>query len=128
MGNLADTIRSLSNQTTEASKPSTRVFGVVESINPLRIRINEKLTLEGSMLVVTQTVKSYIDWAFLIIGDKVVMTRQPGGQQYIVDDMIASDKDIGKDVFLNHTHQYVDDNWLAKAKKNTKVGKWVVKK
>ena len=127
MSNLGETIRSISNQTYEASKPTMRLFGTVESINPLRVRINEKLILEGSVLVVTQIVKTYIDWGFLTMGDSVVMTRQAGGQKYIIDDMVASDKDMVNDIFLNHTHQYVDDNWLAKAKKKTKTGKWVEK-
>ena len=126
MPNLGETIRSISNQTYEATKPTIRAFGTVTSVNPLKIQVNEKLILEGSTLIVTQTIKTYIDWGFLTVNDTVVMTRQAGGQKYIVDDMVATEKDMVNDIFLNHTHKYVDDNWLAKASKTTKTGKWVV--
>ena len=125
MSNLGETIRSISNQTYEASKPSTRIFGTVSSLEPLKIQVNEKLVLENALLVVSQTVKNYIDWEFLEVGDGVIMTRQPGGQKYILDDMIACEKDMQEIVFLNHTHKYVDDNWWVKAKKTTEAGKWV---
>ena len=125
MTNLGDSIRNLANQTYEASKPSIRMFGTVSSIDPLKIQVNEKFILENSLIVVTQTIKNYIDLKILEAGDTVIMTRQPGGQKYIVDDMVACDKDIRELALLNHTHNYVDDNWLAKAKKTTSTGKMV---
>ena len=106
MVNIGDAIRVLAVQAQEAGKPSMRIFGVVTSLNPLRIQVNEKLTLSGKSLAITQTVRNYINWGFLTVGDKVVMTRQAGGQLFIVDDMLESDKDFDTKVLLNHTHEF----------------------
>ena len=108
MGNMADAIRLLAVQAQESGKPSMRLFGVVTSLEPLKIQVNEKLTLSGKSLAVTQTVRNYIKWKFIEVGDKVVMTRQVGGQLFIVDDMLESDKDFDEQVMLKHVHQYGD--------------------
>lgn len=108
MGNMADAIRLLAVQAQESGKPSMRLFGVVTSLEPLKIQVNEKLTLSGKSLAVTQTVRNYIKWKFIEVGDKVVMTRQVGGQLFIVDDMLESDKDFDEQVMLKHVHQYND--------------------
>lgn len=125
MGNLGETIRSLSKQTNEASKPSTRIFGTVTSLEPIKVQINEKLVLGTGLLIVTQTIKNYADWGILAVGDKVILTRQPGGQKYILDDMLACDKDIRSIAFLNHTHKYVDTNGDNKSTKKSETGKMV---
>lgn len=106
MPNLADAVRLLAKQTQDASKPVTRVFGVVTKLDPFTVQVNEKLVLDERYLAITQTVKNYINWDFLKEGDKVVMTRQAGGQLYIVDDMLACGKSFDKLVMMNHTHNY----------------------
>lgn len=123
--NIADAIRTLAQQTYLADKPTERAFGVVTSVDPLVIQINEKLVLDEDFLVITQTVKNYINWKFLTIGDKVVMTRQLGGQQFIVDDMVACDKDFDKNVILKHTHKYEDDGGILTSTKTTEQAKRV---
>lgn len=106
MPNIADMIRVLAVQSVEASKPVERVFGVVTNLEPFTIQVNEKLVLSNNFLVITQTVKNYINWKYIDVGDKVVMTRQKGGQLYIVDDMLACDKSFEKLVMMNHVHDY----------------------
>lgn len=105
---LANAIRRLAAQTNEAGKPVTRVFGVVTSVKPFTVQINEKLVLDEDFLAITQTVRNYINWKFIDIGDKVVMTRQSGGQLFIVDDMVSCDKDFDRMVIMSHTHEYLD--------------------
>ena len=117
MTNLAEAVRLLSMQGEESAKPSMRVFGTVTSLEPFKVQINEKLTLEKGNLVITQTIRNYITWEYIKVGSKVVMTRQRGGQIYIVDDMIECDddtldnlvEDLLKDEkfmneLMNHTH------------------------
>lgn len=117
MTNLAEAVRLLSTQADESTKPTMRVFGTVTSLEPFKVQINEKLTLEKGNLVITQTIRNYITRKYIKIGSKVVMTRQRGGQLYIVDDMIECDNDLldnlaedlmnNKDFIdwsLNHTH------------------------
>ena len=108
MGNMADAIRLLAVQAQESGKPSMRLFGVVTSLEPLKIQVNEKLTLSGKSLAVTQTVRNYIKWKFIEVGDKVVMTRQVGGQLFIVDDMLESDKDFDEQVMLKTISIYLE--------------------
>lgn len=91
MANLTEAVRLLSMQAEESAKPSMRIFGTVTSLEPFKVQINEKLTLEKGNLVITQTIRNYITWEYIKVGSKVVMTRQRGGQLYIVDDMIECD-------------------------------------
>lgn len=94
MSNMSEAIRILAVQAVESTKPTMRLFGTVTNISPLRIQVNEKLTLSEKQLAITQTVRNYIRWGFLAVGDKVVMTRQAGGQTFIVDDMLETTKNI----------------------------------
>ena len=109
MANLTEAVRLLSMQAEESAKPSMRIFGTVISLEPFKVQINEKLTLEKGNLVITQTIRNYITWEYIKVGSKVVMTRQRGGQLYIVDDMIECDDSLLEnktlvDWSLNHKH------------------------
>lgn len=118
---LANSIRRLALQTQDASKPVERVFGIVTKLEPFTVQVNEKLVLDGDFLAITQTVKNYINWNFLGVGDKVVMTRQSGGQLYIVDDMLASGKSFDKLVMMNHTHNYTVSGSIKTTTKGERV-------
>ena len=114
MANLTEAVRLLSMQAEESAKPSMRIFGTVTSLEPFKVQINEKLTLEKGNLVITQTIRNYITWEYIKVGSKVVMTRQRGGQLYIVDDMIECDDKLLEnktlvDWSLNHTHSCPKD-------------------
>jgi len=122
---LARAIRKLAAQTQDASKPVTRVFGVVTALEPFTVQVNEKLVLDEDFLAITQTVRNYINWKFLEVGDKVVMTRQTGGQLFIVDDMLSCEKDFDQMVILKHTHEYEDDGGLTSKTKTTEEAKRV---
>lgn len=122
---LAKAIRKLAAQTQEASKPVTRIFGVVTNMEPFTVQVNEKLVLDEDFLAITQTVRNYINWKFIEVGDKVVMTRQTGGQLFIVDDMLSCDKNFDEMVILKHTHKYEDDGGLTTKTKTTEEAKRV---
>ena len=99
----------------KSSKPSDIVYGTVISVDPLKIYVDQKLTLEKEQIKLTRAVAdhevdltrgisptgSYVlnGWEFreedkwrykvhnkLEIDDKVVMIRAHGGQQYVVID------------------------------------------
>lgn len=97
----------------ERSKPCDIVYGTVISVSPLKVYVDQKLTLEKENLVLTRAVVDYeIDlirgkrvsyglkgWEFpevdkwrhkvlnrLEIDDKVIMIRAHGGQQYVIID------------------------------------------
>ncbi len=98
-----------------AMKLTDIVYGTVESVTPLKIRVDQKLLLEQEQLKLTRAVKDYevemtVDHTTepttctsshsheykgrkkflihngLVIGDKVTMIRAHGGQQYLVID------------------------------------------
>lgn len=98
-----------------AQKLATIVYGTVESVEPLKVRVDQKLLLEQEQLKLTRAVMDYevemtVDHVtepttctsshsheykgrkkFLIhnglmVGDKVTMIRVHGGQQYLIID------------------------------------------
>lgn len=75
----------VANQAREASKPCDYTLGTVESINPLLVRLNQKMLLNSDFFVITQTLKN----ARLEIGDSVFMIRKEGGQQYALIDKVV---------------------------------------
>ncbi len=56
---LVQTIQMLAKQTLDASNPSDYVLGVVESINPLSIRIEQKESIPEEFLILTDAVRDY---------------------------------------------------------------------
>lgn len=64
-----------------ASAPCMVVCGEVLSVDPLEIKIDQKLTLVSAQLVLSATVSGNLN-----VGDSVIMIRQSGGQQFFVID------------------------------------------
>ena len=113
MSDIIRSIRKVVLDAVNAQKLTDIVYGKVISVNPLKIYVDQKLTLEKEHLVLTRAVVNHeIDlirgsrisyglkgWDFpdedkwrykvlnkLEVDDKVVMIRTHGGQQYIVID------------------------------------------
>lgn len=105
IANLVQLIKKAAYEAIEASKPAKFSYGVVVSIKPLSIRIDPKLTLSSDFLVITQNFSkheiilsqnenrtSFIVENDLVIGDKVVLLQQKGGQKYLIlDRMVQND-------------------------------------
>lgn len=86
---LVQTIQMLAKQTLDASKPSDYVLGVVESINPLSIRIEQKESIPEEFLILTDSVRDYeVD-----IEVNHVTENRAGGS--------------GDAEFASHNHSYV---------------------
>lgn len=64
-----------------ASKPCDTVIGTVTKVDPVTVRISQKMTLSGEFLGATQTALASIKK-----GEKVLMMRQSGGQKYYIID------------------------------------------
>lgn len=56
---LVQTFQMLAKQTLDASKPSDYVLGVVETVNPLTIRIEQKESIPEEFLILTDSVRDY---------------------------------------------------------------------
>jgi hypothetical protein len=85
----------------KASMPSGVYFGTVTSISPLKITVEQKMTLTDKQLVLSSLVKDFkVDMTLndtrqnvtihlgLKSGEKVMLLRVQGGQQFIVLDRV----------------------------------------
>ncbi|WP_237671975.1 DUF2577 domain-containing protein [Clostridioides difficile] len=80
---LLQIIKKAAMDAVETSNPMRVVFGTIESISPLRVKIEQKLSIGEIFLIQTDTFKRYTDKK---IGDKLVLIRMQGGQQYLILD------------------------------------------
>ena len=100
--NLLETIKTASIDAINASKPVEIVFGVVLSINPLKINLEQKLMLSESFLIVPEEftdrkINIVIDDEekeieiknALKVDDKLILARIQGGQKYLVLSRLA---------------------------------------
>lgn len=114
MPNIIEIIKKAAIEAVEASKPCSLLYGTVTSICPLKINIEQRLTLEKEHLMLTVNVRDYdvgitVDDATelasshkhdikgkkqitihngLKVGEVVVLLRIQGGQKYIVLDRV----------------------------------------
>lgn len=88
-----------------AERPMQHLQGVVESTNPLKIRVNQKLLLSSAHILLTNAVRdhkirletasgtrseTYIVRNALSPGEAVLLLRCDGGQRYIVIDRLEA--------------------------------------
>jgi len=95
---LVDVMKRVSLGAVEASNPTAIYFAVVKNVNPLEVIVDQRFTLPEDFLVVPETLteqKIMIGGQEVMIrrglesGDKLVMLRVPGGQQYILLDRVV---------------------------------------
>ena len=101
----------------EANQPSDFCFGKVTSTSPLKILVEQKMTLGAAQLVLTKNVTDHkikvtVDWKTelegddehlhditgkkeitihnaLVVGDEVILLKKKGGQKYLVLDRVV---------------------------------------
>lgn len=95
---LTQQIKLIVQNTVEGMKLADVVFGTVKKISPLEIELQQTmLSLRTGNLILTDSVKKRTEYLEddmtrekvevqhdLKIGDKVIMMRAAGGQQYVV--------------------------------------------
>ncbi|MEO1815244.1 MAG: DUF2577 domain-containing protein [Acetobacterium sp.] len=109
MADIVEALKQLSAETGAGLNPVIIATGVVESVSPVKIRIDQKILLTGKMLRLTTAVKDHdVDITIngvsdsrgdsisgrttvtvhngLKIGESVFMIRDQGGQKYTVID------------------------------------------
>lgn len=64
----------------EAKKLTDSVYGIIESVDPLTVKIDNRFTVDESFL----TFLSFITKESLKVGDKLLLLRVKNGQQFIV--------------------------------------------
>lgn len=86
---LVQTLKNLVQQTVNASKPSDYIIGVVETVNPLSIRVEQKDIITEDFLILTDAVRDYdVD-----IEVKHVTENRGGG--------------AGDSAYESHNHDYI---------------------
>ena len=99
LGRKVEIIKEVSMSAFNESKPTSVLYGTVESESPLRIRIDQKITLSETFLVLSNLVKdSEVNITIDGITQKcvihnslkknetVILIRYQGGQKYLVLD------------------------------------------
>lgn len=81
---LVKLIKQTALEAIRAEKPVNVCFGKVTGVSPLKILVEQKLTLGKAQLVQSKTAAD----CGLAVGDGVILLRQQGGQKYIVMDKI----------------------------------------
>lgn len=99
MASISEVLHMAAQQTVSNSQLGTFEYGVVRSVAPLNIQVEQKanLTLGNAQIALSEAVrdvtrtitidgenKSVVFRNALKIGDRVAMVRQEGGQQFLV--------------------------------------------
>ena len=82
---LLQVMKQSAKEAGNAACPVQVCFGKVTSASPLKIKIDQKITLGKAQLVITHTASKVLE-----TGENVVLLRQQGGQKYIVLDKVVA--------------------------------------
>lgn len=74
---LINTFKQIAKQTIDAEMPMDVVYGDVTSVSPLTIQIDPRLILSGEVIKLPRGTT-------LQLGDKAILLRKAGGQEYVV--------------------------------------------
>lgn len=96
---IVDKIRKISHTTQTVSDPVAVMQGVVTSVQPLEVNVEQRLSLKGGFLVVPERLTEYkvmvsggqelVIREGLAVGDKLLLLRVQGGQQFIILDRVV---------------------------------------
>ncbi|MCD8209178.1 MAG: DUF2577 domain-containing protein [Bacteroidales bacterium] len=106
MADALDLLKAVKKAATDAvdeSKPVQFCFGTVLSTSPLKVDVEQKVTLGEKQLSVAKTLTNFsitvsdsvegqrtmTFYNALAAGDKVIMIRQQGGQKYVIIDRVG---------------------------------------
>ena len=96
MEKIIDVMKKAAIDAVNEAVPMSFEYGEVISANPLKIKIDQKLTLSSMQLILTNAVKDHsvmiTDGSIrsilikngLQIGEKVILIKAQGGQKYVV--------------------------------------------
>ncbi len=77
---MLEIIKEAALQAVESEKPTALIFGTVESTQPLKIRVSQKLVLEGEHLLLSRNVTDYetkISFNEPEISQKITIKNEP---------------------------------------------------
>lgn len=95
---MLDIIKKAGVNAVGAANPVTIVYATVTSLNPLEVNVDQRFSLTEDFLVVPELLTNYSvtigETEYMIreglkLGDKVLLLRVQGGQQYVVLDKVV---------------------------------------
>lgn len=102
---LLNIVKKAALEVVDASQPSDFCFGKVTSTEPLKILVEQKMTLGAAQLILTRNVTDFktnitVAWwsetreitvhNALQVGDEVILLKKKGGQKYLVLDRVVN--------------------------------------
>lgn len=101
MADFVQLIKKAAYEAIEASKPCRIVYGEVTAISPIKVRIEQKITLTEDFLIIPEHLTDHnvtlsrdgsdIVYTYknaLVTGEKVALLQQKGGQKFLVLDRV----------------------------------------
>lgn len=94
---MLNAIKQAAVEAVAASNPVHVMFGRVIKTNPLEVNVDQRFTLTADFLVLAESITplsvtvdgvEYVIRQGLQAGDKVLLLRMQGGQQYVVFDKV----------------------------------------
>ena len=122
---IFDLFKKIAQNIYNDGKPSDVMFGTVTSTKPLRVYINQKLTLEENQLILTNAVRDY-DVKLTTKGDdgEAIICTPVTDAHYTGTATLSSGSPNPTD-FASHTHAYSGDKWF-KVNLALKIGEKVI--
>ena len=81
---LVRVIKKASVEAVQATKPVSILFGTVITSNPIRINVEQKMTLTKEQLITPERLVNQF-----AIGDNVILLQVQGGQSFIILDKVG---------------------------------------
>lgn len=82
---LVSLIKQVALGAVEQAKPVSVLFGTVSKVSPLEVVVDQRFSLSADFLIVPERLSTGIE-----TGDKVILLRVQGGQDFIVMDKVVS--------------------------------------
>lgn len=82
MPNMFNAMKQIAENVFEARRPADWCYGKVISLDPFQVQIDQKLPLKKEFLAVRTGVSA----SSFKVGDKLVLLRKQGGQEYLILD------------------------------------------
>lgn len=120
-------IQKIAGNVMKDGKPSDVLFGTVTNTSPLRVRVNQKLELEESQLILTNAVRDY-EVKLTTKGDDnepTVQTTQAVTDGHYTGTATWASASPDTSGFMAHNHSYSGDKWF-KVNLALKIGEKVI--
>ena len=90
MADFSKAVKEAAMAANDATKPVKVLLGTVTGVDPLTVRVSDKLTLSGTTLIITSALTDDEGGLALAVGDKLALLRVQGGGKYVAIDRVVT--------------------------------------